>query len=92
MSTRKVAISIDQQLLRRVDTLVRQKAFASRSGAIQQAVEEKLGRLDRSPLARECGKLDPKGEQGQADEGLDRDLAEWPEYWGARFAGPTSTQ
>src|SRR5579885_3081136 len=59
MSTTKVAISIDQRLLRRVDTLVRQKAFASRSRAIQQAVEEKLARLDRSRLARECAKLEP---------------------------------
>ncbi|HJU12415.1 MAG TPA: ribbon-helix-helix domain-containing protein [Candidatus Binataceae bacterium] len=80
MSTRKVAITIDQQLLRRVDALVRQKAFASRSGAIQQAVEEKLARIDRSRLARECAKLDSRNEQVQADEGLERDLAEWPEY------------
>jgi len=80
MSTKKVAITIDQHLLRRVDTLVRQKAFASRSGAIQQAVVEKLARLDRSRLARECAKLDPKAEQAQADQGLERDLAEWPEY------------
>ena len=80
MSTRKVAITIDQQVLRRVDALVRQKAFASRSGAIQQAVEEKLARLDRTRLASECAKLDPKAEQAQADEGLGRDLAEWPEY------------
>jgi metal-responsive CopG/Arc/MetJ family transcriptional regulator len=80
MSTRKVAISSDQHLLRRVDALVRQKAFASRSGAIQQAVLEKLARLDHSRLARECAKLDPKAKQAQADEGLVRDLAEWPEY------------
>ncbi len=80
MKTTKVAISIDRRLLRRVDSLVRQKAFASRSGAIQQAVEEKLARLDRSRLARECAKLQPKAEQAQADEGLQRDLAQWPEY------------
>jgi metal-responsive CopG/Arc/MetJ family transcriptional regulator len=80
MSTSKVAISIDQRLLRRVDALVRQKAFASRSGLIQQAVAEKLARLDRSRLARECAKLNPRAEQAQADEGLGRDLAEWPEY------------
>jgi metal-responsive CopG/Arc/MetJ family transcriptional regulator len=80
MRTRRVAITIDQHVLRRVDALVRKKAFASRSGAIQQAVEEKLARLDRSRLARECAKLDPKAEQTQADEGLGRDLGEWPEY------------
>ena len=80
MSTRKVAITINQQLLRRVDALVRQKTFASRSGAIQQAVEEKLARLDCSRLVRECAKLDRRAEQAQADEDLGRDLAEWPEY------------
>jgi Arc/MetJ-type ribon-helix-helix transcriptional regulator len=80
MSTRKVAITIDRQLLGRVDALVKQKAFPSPSGAVQKAVEEKLARLDRSRLARECAKLDPKGEQAHADEGLGRDLAEWPEY------------
>jgi len=80
MSTRKVAITIDRQLLGRVDDLVSQKAFASRSGAIQKAIEEKLARLDRSRLACECAKLDPKAEQAQADEGLRLDLAKWPEY------------
>jgi Arc/MetJ-type ribon-helix-helix transcriptional regulator len=80
MSTTKVAITIDERLLRRVDALVRQEAFASRSGAIQQAVEDKLTRLDHSRLAREWAKLDPKAEQAQADEGLGRDLTEWPEY------------
>jgi hypothetical protein len=36
--------------------------------------------IDRSRLARECAKLDPKAEQAQADESLGLDLAEWPEY------------
>lgn len=76
----KVAITIDRRLLGRVDALVSQRAFPSRSSAIQKAVEEKLARIDRSRLARECAKLDPKAEQALADQGLDRDLAEWPEY------------
>lgn len=76
----KVAITIDRRLLGRVDALVSQRAFPSRSSAIQKAVEEKLARIDRSRLARECAKLDRKTEQALADQGLDRDLAEWPEY------------
>jgi metal-responsive CopG/Arc/MetJ family transcriptional regulator len=79
MSTVKVAISIDQKLLGRLDALVSRRTFASRSGAIQQAVEEKLERIDRSRLARECAKLDRRDEQALADEGLG-ELAEWPEY------------
>lgn len=80
MSTAKVAITIDRRVLGRLDALVKCKAFANRSRAIQQAVEEKLAQLDRSRLARECAKLDPLAEQALADEGLGRDLAEWPEY------------
>jgi len=80
MSTTKVAISIDRRLLGRVDALVKRRKFPSRSRAIQEAVEEKLSRLDRSRLARECAKLDPRTEQAMAEEGISGDLAEWPDY------------
>lgn len=76
----KIAISLERQLLQRLDRLVRIKLFPSRSQAIQQAVAEKLDRLDRSRLARECAKLDPKLEAALAEEGLSSDLAAWPEY------------
>lgn len=80
MGTVKVAISIQHDLLERLDSLVSKKVFASRSRAIQEAVREKLERVDRGRLARECAKLDPKFEQAMAEEGISRELAEWPEY------------
>jgi metal-responsive CopG/Arc/MetJ family transcriptional regulator len=80
MGKAKVAITIEEDLLARLDELVAERRFRSRSGAIAEAVEEKLSRLDRSRLARECAKLDPIFEQQLADEGLSEDLAEWPEY------------
>jgi metal-responsive CopG/Arc/MetJ family transcriptional regulator len=80
MSTSKVAITIDRKLVGRIDALVKRRAFPSRSRAIQIAVEEKLARLDHSRLARECARLSPKAEQALADEGLGRDLTEWPDY------------
>jgi metal-responsive CopG/Arc/MetJ family transcriptional regulator len=80
MSVAKVAISIDPRLLRRLDNLVERAVFRSRSEAIQKAITEKLERLDRTRLARECAKLSPPEEQEMADEGLAKDLAEWPEY------------
>ncbi len=80
MAAAKVAISLDEDVLVRLDRLVRQQAFPNRSKAIEAAVTEKLDRLDRSRLARECAKLDPAYEQAFADEGLSRELAEWPEY------------
>ncbi len=80
MGAAKVAISLDEQVLARVDRLVRQHAFPNRSKAIEEAVKEKLERLDRSRLARECAKLDPAFEKALADEGMSSELREWPEY------------
>ena len=80
MSVAKVAVSMDGRLLRRLDGLVARKVFRSRSQAIQKAVAEKLARLDRSRLARECAKLLSAEEQEMADEGIAKDAAEWPEY------------
>ena len=63
MQTAKIAITIDQGTLLRLDRLVTQKVFPSRSNAIQVAIQEKIERLDRTRLARECAKLDPREEQ-----------------------------
>lgn len=80
MSVAKVTISIDQSLLKRVDRLVRSHAFPNRSHIIQQALEEKIARMDSTRLARECAKLHPVEEQALADEGLAGEVAQWPEY------------
>jgi metal-responsive CopG/Arc/MetJ family transcriptional regulator len=80
MPRAKVAISLQERTLARLDRLVRQDVFPSRSQAIEEAVSEKLERLERSRLARECEKLDPQFEKALAEEGIAKDLAEWPEY------------
>jgi metal-responsive CopG/Arc/MetJ family transcriptional regulator len=80
MSVAKVAVSIDERLLRQVDSLVAREVFRSRSEAIQKAVAEKLARMDRGRLARECAKLHPAEEQRLAEEGIRKDASEWPEY------------
>jgi metal-responsive CopG/Arc/MetJ family transcriptional regulator len=80
MTAAKIAISIDQGLLGRIDSLVQAKKFRSRSELFQSAVTEQLARLDEDSLARECSKLDREEEQAFADVGLSTDLAEWPAY------------
>ncbi len=80
MSAAKVAITIEDELLKRVDRMVRQRRFPNRSRAIQEAVREKLERMDRGRLARECAKLNRALERKMADEGLAGDLEEWPEF------------
>jgi metal-responsive CopG/Arc/MetJ family transcriptional regulator len=80
MARSKVAVSLDESVLNRLDRLVRKAVFPNRSQAIQVAVEEKLERLERSRLARECAKLDPDFEKSIAEEGLSEELSGWPEY------------
>jgi Arc/MetJ-type ribon-helix-helix transcriptional regulator len=80
MGRSKVAISLDESTLKRLDKLVQKQIFTNRSQAIQEAVDEKLARLEKSRLAQECAKLDPAFERALAEEGLSQDLKEWPEY------------
>jgi metal-responsive CopG/Arc/MetJ family transcriptional regulator len=80
MPAAKVAITIEERLLKRIDRLVAQRKFPNRSQAIQEAVRDKLDRLEHGRLARECAKLSKSIEQTMADEGLAEDLEEWPEF------------
>ena len=80
MGKSKIAITLESDTLRRLDDLVKHRLYDSRSSAVQEAVEEKLIRLERSRLAQECAKLDPAFEQRLAEEGLAHEVSEWPEY------------
>jgi metal-responsive CopG/Arc/MetJ family transcriptional regulator len=80
MSTVKIAVTIDQDLLARLDRLVADKRFPNRSRAVQDAIRDKLARLEKGRLARECAKLDPASEQAIAEEGLTEDVEQWPAY------------
>jgi metal-responsive CopG/Arc/MetJ family transcriptional regulator len=80
MAKSKVAISLDESTLDRLDQLVKKQVFPNRSQAIEEAVAEKLARLEKSRLAQECAKLDPTFEKALAEEGLSEDSADWPEY------------
>jgi Arc/MetJ-type ribon-helix-helix transcriptional regulator len=60
--------------------MVKIGVFPNRSRAIQEAVAEKLGRIEKTRLAQECAKLDPDDEQRMADEGFSMEMEEWPAY------------
>jgi Arc/MetJ-type ribon-helix-helix transcriptional regulator len=79
MPAAKIAISLDPEALKQVDQLVRRGLFPSRSSLIQDAVAEKLARVRRVRLARECAKLERKAEQAAAEEFFASE-AQWPEY------------
>jgi metal-responsive CopG/Arc/MetJ family transcriptional regulator len=80
MNKAKIAITLEQETVKQLDRLIEKQTFKNRSQAIQQAVAEKLDRLDRSRLARECAKLDTVSEQSLAEEGFSEDVVQWPDY------------
>ena len=53
MSSTKIAITLEEDLVRRIDRMVAERRFPSRSRAIQLAVQAQIDRLDRRRLARE---------------------------------------
>lgn len=69
MRSVKIAITIKEDLLTRLDLLVAESQFPNRSQAVQKAVRDKLGRMKRGGLACECAKLNPVFEKSLADEG-----------------------
>ena len=80
MASAKIAISLNKDMVERLDRLVDEGVYPSRSRAIQEALEERLSRLSRDRLARECAKLDPEYESALAEEGLGSEVEQWPEY------------
>ena len=80
MNAAKITISLDQDLLQRLDRLVQSRVYPSRSQAVQAAVQEKIARLQKTRLAQECAKLNPVEEQALADLGLASEAAQWPPY------------
>lgn len=64
----------------RLDRCAPEGAFPSRSRTIQETVEEKLDRVERTRLAQECSRLDPEFEELLAEEGMPEEHAEWPQF------------
>lgn len=71
---------MDEETPKHLDRLVEERLYTNRSKAVQDVVEEKLGRLERNRLARACAKLDRSFEKEMADEGMDEELLQWPGY------------
>ncbi|MEA2081387.1 MAG: ribbon-helix-helix domain-containing protein [Elusimicrobiota bacterium] len=80
MNSSKIAISMRRDTVECLDRLVKEHVFINRSRAIQEAVQEKLERIEHNRLSRECAKLDPVFEKAMAEEGISEDTQKWPKY------------
>lgn len=80
MAKAKVAVTVDTATLKRLDALVRSGRFASRSQAVEAAIDAHLSRLERTRLAEQCSRLDAGDERRWAELGFDADAQQWPPY------------
>ena len=80
MAKTKIAVTLDIKTVKKVDNLVKKNIFPNRSQAIQEALQEKIKKMEHGRLARECTKLDPAFEKALAEEGMSEELSKWPEY------------
>jgi metal-responsive CopG/Arc/MetJ family transcriptional regulator len=80
MAVSKIAITIEKATLTRLDRLVQERKYPNRSRAIQEALDEKILKIERNRLRTECEKLDPKEERQFAEEGIGIEKDAWPEY------------
>ena len=74
----RITITLETNVLRRVDKLVANGTFCNRSQAMKVAVEEMLERVKRNRLAVECAKLNPKQEKAFAKKYPGWDRGAWP--------------
>jgi metal-responsive CopG/Arc/MetJ family transcriptional regulator len=80
MTAAKIAITIDENLLREVDNWVKQKLYPNRSQAVQAALFDRVNQLNQQRLEAECAKLDPQEEQEFAELGIEETLGGWSHY------------
>lgn len=80
MAAAKVAISIDEQILREIDRWVAAGEFPSRSQVMRAAITAlQEQRARRQTLLEELAKLEPTDERALADERLTAETA-WPAF------------
>ena len=79
MGVAKIIVSVDAKTIAQLNRLVKEGKSPSRSSLIEQAIDEKLNRLGKSRIARECARLDPVEERALADEGITADARNWQE-------------
>ena len=80
MAKAKIAITVSPLVLNKLDAWLKSEHYASRSEAIEQAVETQLQRLERMRLTAQCALLHVGEEQAMADRGLAADAATWPAF------------
>jgi Arc/MetJ-type ribon-helix-helix transcriptional regulator len=80
MPKAKIAVTINEEIVLQIDQLVKQHEYTNRSQAIEDALMEKLKKINKYRLSKELTKLDIQEERHLAEEGIEGDNKEWAQY------------
>ncbi len=70
MAKAKIAITLEEDLVKEIDRWVSEGQYPSRSKAVQETLKEKITNWRRKRLIEEVSKLNPKEEQAMAEEAI----------------------
>ena len=76
MPVAKIAITVDEEIVRQIDRLVREGKYKSRSRAVQDALKDRLRDWRKKRLVEEVSKLNPDEERALAEESLHEEECE----------------
>ena len=77
MPTKSINITIDQEILAKLDSIVANKSYPNRSRIIEEAIKEKLQALDEQIIGEQAKLLT----QNEAEEWLEGELELWQEEY-----------
>ncbi|MDJ0649921.1 MAG: ribbon-helix-helix domain-containing protein [Xenococcaceae cyanobacterium MO_188.B19] len=77
MPTKSINITIDQEILAKLDSIVANKSYPNRSRIIEEAIKEKLQILDEQIIGEQAKLL----AQNEAEEWLEGELELWQEEY-----------
>jgi len=70
MAKAKIAITLEEDLVKEIDRWVSEGQYPSRSKAVQETLKEKITSWRRKRLIERVSKLNPKEDQAMAEEAI----------------------
>ncbi len=76
----KVAITVEKEILRELDLMVKEKNLPSRSKAIEEAISQLIENWRKKRLFEQLRKLDIEAEKAEAEASIDAVNEAWQKY------------
>ncbi len=80
MPKEKIAVTIDAEILKELDLMVKEKDIASRSKAIEEAVAQRIECWRKRRLFEELRKLESEAEMKESESGFEAVNEAWQKY------------